>query len=188
MTTRWLDEDEQRSWRAFMWGSRLLMEALDRQLQRDEGLPHAYYMILSALSEAPGRTLTMSELAQTVRGSASRLSHAVARLEEAGLVRRERHRSDKRTTMAMLTEEGVAKVVAAAPGHVEAVRNLLFDRLTPEQGEQLGLIFRTVLGGLDDLDAPARRWSGERVAAVGGDDLAGGEQGHEGTDDHDRPR
>jgi DNA-binding MarR family transcriptional regulator len=146
---RWLDEDEQRTWRAFLWTSRLLNEALDRQLQQDSGMPHAYYVILVVLSEAPGRTLTMSELARMACSSPSRLSHAVKRLEERGWVRRVRHPDDRRTTLAELTDEGFTVLAAAAPGHVEAVRRHLFDPLTRDQEQQLRDLLFTLLAGLD---------------------------------------
>lgn len=146
---RWLDEDEQETWRAYLWAGQLLRESLDRQLQRDAGMPHTYYMTLAMLSEAPERSMTMSELAQLVRSSPSRLSHAVAKLEEAGWVRRSRHPSDGRTTMAALTDDGFAALAAAAPGHVDQVRTVLFDRLTPEQVRQLRDISRAVLATLD---------------------------------------
>ncbi|MEV0644469.1 MarR family transcriptional regulator [Phytomonospora sp. NPDC050363] len=166
---RWLDEGEQELWRAYLWSSRLLFEELDRQLQRDAGIPHAYYMILSALSEAPGRELTMTELAGTVRGSASRLSHAVSRLEESGWVCRERRAGDRRTTMARLTEEGLAVVVAAAPGHVETVRRLLFDALEAGEVDRLRSVFRGVLRGLDpEAGSAAARWSGAVEDSPGG--------------------
>ena len=83
--TQWLDDDEQRTWRAFLTAQRLLFDRLERQLQRDAGLPHAYYEILVRLSEAPDRTLRMSQLADSSLSSRSRLSHAVARLEERGM-------------------------------------------------------------------------------------------------------
>jgi len=89
VATRWLDEDEQRTWRAFIEATGLLMDQLDRELQRDAGMPHAYYEILVRLSEQPDRSLRMSELAERSQSSRSRVSHAVARLEEAGWVRRE---------------------------------------------------------------------------------------------------
>lgn len=180
--TRWLSADEQEMWRAFLWSSRLLFEALDRQLQRDAGLPHTYYIVLAALSEAPGRELTMSELALTVRGSASRLSHAVTRLEEYGWVVRARHVSDRRTTMARLTDAGSAVLEAAAPGHVETVRRLLFDPLAEGQVEQLRSAFRAVLRGLDPGDGPAARWSGRGVASVGEGDFEGGDGGEDESD------
>ncbi|GAA3968476.1 MarR family transcriptional regulator [Actinomadura viridis] len=147
--TRWLDEDEQQTWRAFLWTSRLLNEALDRQLQRDSGMPHTYYMILAMLSEAPGRAMTMTELAAIVRSSPSRLSHAVARLEESGWVRRSKPPNDRRTTIAELTDEGFAVLEKAAPGHVEEVRARLFDPLGREQVLQLREMLCAVLADLD---------------------------------------
>jgi DNA-binding MarR family transcriptional regulator len=135
--TRWLDADEQRTWRAFLCATRRVLEGLDRQLQRDSGLSHAYYEVLVQLSEAPDRTLRMSELADRSLSSRSRLSHAVARLEEAGWIRREACPTDRRGTFATLTDEGFAVLEAAAPGHVEEVRRLLFDPLTPAQVQQL---------------------------------------------------
>lgn len=145
---RWLDEQEQRTWGEFLWGTRLLFEALDRQLQRDAGMPHAYYLILATLADAPGRTLSMSHLARIVRSSPSRLSHAVSRLEEAGWVRRRDHPSDRRATLACLTDGGAAALAAAAPGHLATVRRHLFDRLTTEQVRVLGEVFAAVLDGL----------------------------------------
>ncbi|MFI7081675.1 MarR family winged helix-turn-helix transcriptional regulator [Micromonospora sp. NPDC049903] len=135
--TRWLDPDEQRTWRAFLTASRALMETLDRELQRDAGMPHAYYEILVRLSEAPERRLRMSELAEASGSSRSRLSHAVARLEAAGWVRREDCPTDRRGQIALLTDDGFAALAAAAPGHVEGVRRHLFDALSPGQVDQL---------------------------------------------------
>lgn len=143
--TRWLDPDEQQTWRNFLAASRLINEALDRQLQRDAGIPHTYYVILVALSEAPDRSMRMSELAAMAQSSQSRLSHAVARLEERGWVRRERCPADGRGNLAVLTSEGFAALAAAAPGHVEEVRRSLFDVLTPEQ-----------VGRLDEICAAVR--------------------------------
>ncbi|PWU56336.1 MarR family transcriptional regulator [Micromonospora sp. S4605] len=142
--TRWLDPDEQRTWRAFLTASRALMETLDRELQRDAGMPHAYYEILVRLSEAPGRRLRMSELAEASGASRSRLSHAVSRMEAAGWVRREDCPTDRRGQVALLTEAGFATLAAAAPGHVEGVRRHLFDALTPAQVDQLRRISETL--------------------------------------------
>jgi DNA-binding MarR family transcriptional regulator len=112
-------------------------------------MPHAYYEILVSLSEAPDRTLRMSELAGVRGSSRSRLSHAVTRLEKAGWVMRRECPTDKRGSFAMLTDEGFAALEAAAPGHVTEVREKLFDRLTPEQIEQLGKISKAILSGVD---------------------------------------
>jgi DNA-binding MarR family transcriptional regulator len=135
--TRWLDEEEQAAWRAFYSATTLLIDRLDRELQHDAGMPHAYYEILVVLSESPGRSLRMSELAVKTRSSRSRLSHAVTKLEARGWVKRRDCDDDKRGQFADLTEDGFAALAAAAPGHVETVRTHLFDPLTPQQIEQL---------------------------------------------------
>src|SRR5260370_591046 len=131
--TGWLTAHEQDAWRSFMAGCRALFTAVDAQLQRDAGMPLAYYEILVRLSEAPGRALRMSQLAEAASASKSRASHAVARLEERGWVRRLDCPTDRRGQVAELTEEGYAVLAAAAPGHVEQVRTSLFDGLAPDQ-------------------------------------------------------
>jgi DNA-binding MarR family transcriptional regulator len=142
--TRWLDADEQKTWRAFIEATQLLLDQLDRELQRDGGMPHAYYEILVRLSEQPDRAMRMSELAERSLSSRSRLSHAVARLEESGWVRRESCPTDKRGSIAVLTDDGFAALAAAAPGHVEGVRTHLLDRLTRTQVGQLRRISEAV--------------------------------------------
>jgi DNA-binding MarR family transcriptional regulator len=151
--TRWLDEDEQHTWRSFMNAHRLLFDGIERQLQQDANMPHTYYEILVRLSEAPGRTMRMSELASTSLSSRSRISHAVARLEESGWVRRRQCEHDKRGQLAELTEAGLAGLVAAAPGHVEAVRRGLFDALSPEQVAALRDISDTLVAHLSNEPA-----------------------------------
>ncbi len=146
--TRWLTADEQRTWRAYLLASHLLMDRLDRELQRDATMPHAYYEILVALSEAPNRTLRMGELATCLSSSPSRLSHAIARLEERGWVQRAAHPTDRRGAVATLTDEGFDALAAAAPGHVEGVRQHLFDQLTSEQVQQLRRIGEAVIAHL----------------------------------------
>ena len=148
--TRWLDDDEQRAWRAFLTAQRLLFDRLERQLQRDAGLPHAYYEILVRLSEAPDQTLRMSQLADSSLSSRSRLSHAVARLEAAGWVSRKACAEDRRGAFAELTDAGLAKLQDAAPGHVEAVRADLFDALTRDQQRALREISDALVAHLSD--------------------------------------
>jgi DNA-binding MarR family transcriptional regulator len=147
-----LDSDEQRTWRAFLTATHLLQAQLDRELQRDSGIPHAYYEILVRLSEAPGRLLRMSELAAASESSRSRLSHAVARLEDAGWVVRESCSTDRRGAFARLTDDGFAALAAAAPSHVESVRRHLLDPLTRGQVGQLRYICETLLEGLRSAD------------------------------------
>ncbi|WP_432487965.1 MarR family winged helix-turn-helix transcriptional regulator [Kineococcus sp. SYSU DK018] len=143
--TRWLDEQEQRTWRSFLACVQLLMDRVDRQLQHDSGVVHTYYEMLVRLSEAPGRSLRMSELAESSLSSRSRVSHAVARMEERGWIRREACATDGRGFNAVLTDEGMKALQAAAPAHVETVRELLFDRLDTEQQLQLRHISETLL-------------------------------------------
>jgi DNA-binding MarR family transcriptional regulator len=142
---KWLTADEQRAWRAYLESTKVLFDALDRQLQREASMPHAYYEILVRLSEADGRALRMSELAEKTRSSRSRLSHAVARLEERGWVVREECPTDRRGQVARLTDAGFAVLTDAAPGHVAAVRRYVVDGLTPEQLKSLAEIGETVV-------------------------------------------
>ncbi|MBM7784925.1 MarR family winged helix-turn-helix transcriptional regulator [Tenggerimyces flavus] len=152
MAVRWLDDSEQQTWRAFIFAQRMLFEQLDRELQRDAGMPHAYYILLAVLSEQPGRRLRMSELAEILGSSRSRTSHAVARLEEWGWIERVADPSDGRGQVAQLTPKGYAAVDAAAPGHVEGVRKHLFDQLTPTQVRQLRRISESIVAHLNSMD------------------------------------
>ena len=137
MTTRWLTSAEQRAWRAYIAATHLLEDAIDRQLQQEAGMPHLYYSILAYLSEEPDRRLRMTDLAERLKITRSRLTYAVTRLEKDGLLRREGCPSDKRGSTAVLTDAGVATLEETAPGHVETVRTALFDHLSPEQVGQL---------------------------------------------------
>lgn len=143
---RWLSDQEQGAWRAFLAATRVVFRELDRELQRDAGMPHTYYVILVALSEAPGRAMRMSDLAAVCDSSPSRLSHAVARLEEAGRVRRTPSPDDRRGALATLTDQGFQVLEAAAPGHVESVRRHVFDRLTDQQVVELWGVCESILG------------------------------------------
>lgn len=126
-----------------------LPAALDSQLRRDAGLSHFEYFVLAMLSESPDRTRRMSDLADLANSSLSRLSHVMTRLERRGWVRRESCPGDGRFTNAVLTDAGWEKVVASAPGHVETVRQLVFDGLTTGQVRQLRDIGRRILERID---------------------------------------
>jgi DNA-binding MarR family transcriptional regulator len=151
--TRWLDTDEQQTWRAFMLSHLQLFEQFERDLQHDAGLPMAYYEIMVRLSEAPERRLRMSDLAERSQSSRSRLSHAVARLEESGWVRRESCPTDRRGAVAVLTDAGFAALEAAAPAHVESVRTHLLDPLSPEQLASLREISEVILAHIAEIGA-----------------------------------
>ena len=144
---RWLSAEEERAWRAFLVAVATLFSAVEGQLARDSGIPHGYYEILVQLSEAPNRSLRMSQLAEASTSSKSRLSHAVARLEERGWVERLDCETDRRGQVARLTDTGFAALDAAAPGHVEQVRRSLFDRITAAQVAQLAEISAAVSAG-----------------------------------------
>ncbi len=149
-----------------MVATRLLWSQFERDLQRDAHMPVTYYEILSALSEIQGHRLSMSHLAMILQVSPSRLSHAVSRLEETGWIRREMCAGDRRKWRAVLTDEGMGALRAAAPVHVESVRTHLLDQLTPTQVEQLGEISRALLAHL----APG--FDLARLMARGGEDDA----------------
>ncbi len=149
---RWLDPTEMRAWRGVLAMNRLLFEQLGRDLAHDSGLSMADYEVLVQLSEAPERRLRMTELAHYSLSSKSRLSHQVARMEQAGWVRREACPSDRRGAFAVLTEAGFATLVAAAPSHLASVRRHLFDRLTDSEVRQLAGILGKVNLPLEEAD------------------------------------
>ncbi len=131
-STRWLDDEELQAWLGLAGVMLKLAPALDSQLQRDSDMTHFDYLCLAMLSEADDRTLRMSELAAKVNSSLSRLSHVVKKLELRGWVERFPCPDSRRVTMVRLTTEGWQVLVAAAPGHVETVRSLVFDGLGRE--------------------------------------------------------
>lgn len=137
---RWLDPVELEAWIQVAVMLANLPAALDAQLQRDSGLSHFEYEVLSVLSDARDLRLRMSELAALAGGSVSRLSHVVTRLERRGLVERRPCPDDARSILAHLTEEGHRTVVQAAPGYVANVRRLVIDRLDREQIDRLAEI------------------------------------------------
>ena len=147
----WLNDRERETWLAFIFATRLFWEEVERDLQRDAQLPFGYYEILVMLSNAPDRTLRMRELATATQSSRSRLSHAVARLEDQGWIRRQECATDRRGALAVLTDEGFAALAAAAPSHVESVRRHLFDQLTHRQQDELREICDRLLAHLGPL-------------------------------------
>ena len=152
--TVWLSENEQRVWRLQLALHRRLIAMLEQNMQSEVGLSHAYYVILAMLSEAPDHKLRMNELATQVFSSPSRVSHAVDRLAERGWVVRQKVTGDKRGAMAVLTDEGMEVLQAAAPGHVRLIREYLFDLLTPEQLAGLDEIYTRLL---DKMEQQSRR-------------------------------
>ena len=149
MDTEWLDRPELGAWVRLVAVLELLPSVLDTQLRRDADLLHFEYFTLAMLSEAPHRTLRMTELARQTNATLPRLSHVVGRLEDRGFIERFPCPEDRRATNARLTDAGWAKVQDAAPGHVATVRRSVIDALTPEQIAQLTAIADAILSRLD---------------------------------------
>lgn len=156
---RWLTDEQQAVWRHYMAATRMVYSEMERQLQRDSNMPATYYEIMVTLSDAPDRTMRMSELADCNRFSRSRLSHAVSRMEREGWVERRECPTDKRGAFAVLTDAGFERLAAAAPGHVEQVRSMLFDVLTDEQVTQLGEICAAIRKSVAGPDLFGVTWS-----------------------------
>lgn len=153
----WLTDAQQRAWRAYLLGTARLTDALTRQLEADADLSLSEYEILVRLSEVPEHTLRMSELASSLVHSRSRLTHTVTRLERRGLVERRNCIEDGRGVNCVMTEAGYGLLVAAAPGHVRAVRAHLVDLLSDGQLLTLGRAMEQIARGPADQGAPGTR-------------------------------
>lgn len=146
---RWLSEPEMQAWLRVLRLVMLLPGSLDRQLRRDAGLTHASYMILATLSDAPERSMRMAELARRTATSQSRLSHAVAALEQRGWVSRRVCPEDRRGLITSLTDEGLRVLEQTAPGHVAQVRASVLDPLTPDEVTQLSTLLAKIVEPLE---------------------------------------
>jgi DNA-binding MarR family transcriptional regulator len=146
-TTRWLSDDEQDAWRAYIGLAKMLMRQLDRDLH-PFGLTTNDYEILVELSESPGHRLRMTELACRTAQSRSRLSHQVNRMEARGLVRRDACDGDRRGTFAVITPRGMAVIERVAPHHVESVRRHFIDHVPAGQLGAFAKTFRPLLEAL----------------------------------------
>lgn len=147
--TDWLDEEEMAAWLPLIRIVHALPQALDKLLREEVGIPHNYYGMLATLSGQPDRTLTMGDLSRLTASSPSRLSHAVTALEQRGWVVRKQCSDDKRRQFVTLTDDGFAMLEQVAPSHVAHVRELVFDKLTPEQVRQLAEIGAAIVGSTE---------------------------------------
>lgn len=156
--TRWLTDAEQRIWRTYLLGAAELLERMDVAL-RPYDVTLNEYSILVCLSESPDRRMRMSELADAVHQSRSRLTHTVTRMEDAGRVTRTTCGADRRGVWAELTDTGMALLESAAPAHVASVRRHLVDAAGPADIAALGRVFDAVLDHpRDDGTSTPRRW------------------------------
>lgn len=149
---RWLDEREARAWRGLQLMQMRLAAELARRLAADSGLSYQDYLVLVALTDRPEGRLRPFELARDLGWEKSRLSHHLVRMAERGLVTKEECDEDRRGAFVVLTAHGREEIIGAAPGHVEAVRRLFVDRLTPGQLDTIASAAETVLAGLDEPD------------------------------------
>ncbi|SBS78845.1 Regulatory protein MarR [uncultured Mycobacterium sp.] len=161
----WLSAEQLREWVSLMALVTMLPARLDAQLNRDAGLSLFEYHVMVVLSGAPERTRVMSELALQTRGSLSRLSHAVSRLESAGWVQRHSCGGAGRRTEAQLTDAGEAKLKQCAPGHVREARRLVVEVLTDDELARLGHAARRIVAAIDPAVAATLGEAGE--SAVG---------------------
>ena len=150
MTGRWLTADEQRAWRAYVRAGALLTARLNRQLQVDSGISLPEYEVLVQLSEAPGGRLRPFQLSRALDWEQSRLSHLLSRMMRRGFIAREECAGDARGAVVVLTAAGRAAIEAAAPGHVAAVHQLVFNQLDGPQIAALGQASEAILAGLED--------------------------------------
>ncbi|NMI01293.1 MarR family winged helix-turn-helix transcriptional regulator [Pseudonocardia acidicola] len=153
---RWLGEGEMRFWRSFIHTATLLEARLNRELVESHGISHADYGILVVLSEQRDEQMRMSALAEVTASSKSRLSHQIARMERAGLVRREGCVSDGRGIFAVLLPRGRRLLEEAAPTHVRGVREHVVDRVTPQEQVILAEVMERILSGLRGAEPEAK--------------------------------
>ena len=152
---RWLDEREERAWRALQFMQMRLDGELARQLAVDSGLSYPDYTVLVALTDRPDGRMRLFELARDLGWEKSRVSHHISRMADRGLVAKERCDSDRRGAYVVVTRRGRDEIASAAPGHVMAVRRLFVDRLTPQQLDEVRDVAETVLAALDEREISA---------------------------------
>ena len=149
-----MDERESAAWLGLTAVTQLLPAALDTQLQREAGMTHFEFTVLTALRLAPSSTLRMSALAESTNATLPRLSHVCARLEKRGLIERRTSAADRRTTNVTLSSAGRRELIRATPGHIETARRIVIDALTPQQLEALTGISAAIRKNL----AGTERW------------------------------
>jgi DNA-binding MarR family transcriptional regulator len=152
--TSWLTDDQQHAWRAYLRMQARLTAALNRQLQTDSGLSLSDYEVLVQLTDVPEGRLRPFELQRALQWEQSRLSHHLGRMQRRGLLTRQECDDDGRGAYVVATDAGRSAITAAAPGHVDTVRRLFFDHLTPHQISTIDDISTQVLNRLHAADGP----------------------------------
>jgi DNA-binding MarR family transcriptional regulator len=152
----WLEPGELRVFRAFMRSSRALLIQVDRDLERDIGMPRTYFEILWLLNQAPEYALRMNDLAESTGSHPSRITHAIERLEQAGQVRRELCPEDRRGWFAILTDEGLEMLKLATPRYAQSIREHLIEPLSVKERAELTHIGETLCEQLEKRQANAQ--------------------------------
>ena len=147
-STRWLNQSQQRAWRAFLVGYTLLSDRLDDELRDAFGIGINEYEVLVRLSESDDHRMRMSTLAEAMSFSRSRITHTITRMEGTGLVNRCAATDDGRGIVAQLTDKGYALLVEAAPVHVTGVREHMVDLASDDDLAALGRVMNAVVDQL----------------------------------------
>lgn len=153
---RWLDEREERAWRAVQFMQMRLTDRLAADLAATSDLSYADYLVLVALGDRPDGRARLFEVAEVLGWEKSRLSHQVARMSGRGLVKKERCDEDRRGAFVVATEQGGKAIEAAAPHHLSSVRRLFIDRLTRSELDAITSAAEKVLAVLDAETADGR--------------------------------
>ena len=147
---RWLTAEEERVWRRWITLNAQLSATLQRELQHDAGLSAPDYEVLVHLTDSPAGRVRVTDLARLLQWERSRVSHHVTRMESRRLVQRVECAEDGRGAFVVITAQGRAAIERAAPGHVNTVRRLVFDVLSPEEIDVLSTIIDKALAQLDN--------------------------------------
>ena len=151
---RWLTAQEEHLWRGWLKLNRDLASRLQRELQEDAGLSMPDFEVLVHLTDDPEGRVRVTDLAGLLQWERSRVSHHVKRMERRGLVARVECSEDGRGAFVVITPQGRAAIEEAAPGHVRAVRRLMFDAVGDEERAALAAVIDKLLARLHDAPTP----------------------------------
>lgn len=140
------------AWRSFTRGNIYIIEQMNHDMEHEFDLTMNEFELLHAVYESPTKSLRMSKIAEDLHHSRSRLTHTARRLEKMGYVERSRCPHDRRGVFCSLTPAGIAKFEESLAQHTRIVRERLIDRLSPEELDELGCIYRKLLGW-EEMDA-----------------------------------
>jgi DNA-binding MarR family transcriptional regulator len=147
---RWLTAREERVWRRWQTLNARLSATLHRELQDDAGLSMPDYEVLVHLTDSREGRIRVTDLARLLQWERSRVSHHVTRMESRHLVQRAECAEDGRGAFIVITPQGRAAIEQAAPGHVNTVRRLIFDALSPEEIDALATVIDKALAQLNN--------------------------------------